>query len=172
VRAPPRFTLHINRKCATHTSGPFTCTPPFWMAFLLNKHSQFSLGHALTGDLTDAMCQSLVSSVQEEVRLMAAAACVWNQSATTSETTVAAWRGKYNHVRDGTWVAIINHTRFPQCRTGIPFLEVGGRLTDFAFQQTQLVSVLECFLRRLRPDFTADELKDSALARVLASCCI
>jgi hypothetical protein len=141
------------------------------MAFPLNKSTRYSLSVALTGTLTDLECRNIVSSVEEKAKFVAAAACAWNLNATPSKATVDAWRTSLSHASVATWTAIINHTRFPQCRTGIPFLEAGNRLTDFGFPQTCHVSVLECFLRRLRPGFTPDDLSKSALAQVLALTC-
>lgn len=136
------------------------------MSFLISKTDHHLLILALTGTLTDAGCTDLVARAAPSVRFLAAAACAWNQSASASAATVAAWTVAYP-AGPKVWAAVQNRTAFPQCRRGLGFTDVHDRLHDFAFRETNDRSVAECFLRRTRPAFAAADLERSGLARLL-----
>tara|TARA_B110000967_G_C18885703_1_gene563869 strand:+ start:1958 stop:2320 length:363 start_codon:yes stop_codon:yes gene_type:complete len=87
------------------------------MPFLKPEHHL--LGRALTGPLSDAATADLISRVAPNVQFLAAAACVWNPTATVSDGTLARWQTQFP-ASLMVWKAIQNHTAFPQCKRGHP----------------------------------------------------
>jgi hypothetical protein len=127
------------------------------MASSTNKqHLLHALDHALTGELAESECEALVHSVANpHHRFLAYAACMWNTQARTTPTMRTEWKRAYARVaevRDSVHLAIENRTRFPQCRTGLAFGSTVERLTDFAFVETNGMSIVECFLRSEKAD--------------------
>tara|TARA_B110000967_G_scaffold189344_1_gene212939 strand:- start:1587 stop:2003 length:417 start_codon:yes stop_codon:yes gene_type:complete len=124
------------------------------MASNINNNTQHllhALDHALTGELSEEECVSLVAGVGDpHCQFLASAACTWNRRASTTRAMERKWQQNYAKIADvrpTVLAAILNHTRFPQCRTGLVFGHNIDRLTDFAFPETNGMSIVECFVR-------------------------
>jgi hypothetical protein len=136
------------------------------MASGLNKqYTLHSLHRALTEPLTSEECETLIKDIGgPHVQFLAAAACTWNRKADTPQTLRTTWKTAYAPhaaVRQEVYVALFNHTSFPHCRTGLSMAGAvhANRLSDYAFVETNGMSVVECFVRGARPECTPEQEK-------------
>jgi hypothetical protein len=136
------------------------------MASAVNKqYTLHSLHRALTEPLTSDECETLVNNIGGvHVQFLAAAACTWNRKADTPQPIRETWKQNYKPhaaVRQAVYVALFNHTSFPRCRTGLSMAGAicANRLSDYAFVETNGMSIVECFVRGASPECTPEQEK-------------